>query len=247
MGLDGVELVMAVEEEFGLEISDADAEKLRTPRDLIDVVCTKMADVKPGGVCQSQHAFYKLRRALCTQTGQPRKTITPATRLADLLPADMRNPAWQKLRDAVQPEKWPEPVRAPGLVRGLINAACLVGIVVSFALIPGAWGTVEPGSFASTLKENYGLMGARVIVLFVTGGVFGILAALLTRGQRRCLPVKYQRVGDLAKLVRKREPDAALPREKVAAKVHDIVMEQLGVSVEKYREDAEFVKDFGMG
>lgn len=36
--LDTVELVMAVEEEFGVEISDEDAEKAQTVKDLIDYV-----------------------------------------------------------------------------------------------------------------------------------------------------------------------------------------------------------------
>ncbi len=36
MGLDSVELVMAIEEEFGCSISNADAERMATPRDVID-------------------------------------------------------------------------------------------------------------------------------------------------------------------------------------------------------------------
>ena len=38
MGLDAVELVLAFEEEFGIAIPDAAAEKMRTPRDVIDFV-----------------------------------------------------------------------------------------------------------------------------------------------------------------------------------------------------------------
>ena len=38
--LDVVELVMALEEEFGLEISDEDAEKLRTVQQAIDYIQT---------------------------------------------------------------------------------------------------------------------------------------------------------------------------------------------------------------
>jgi acyl carrier protein len=38
MGLDSVELVLAFEEEFGIAIPDAAAEKMRTPRDVIDFV-----------------------------------------------------------------------------------------------------------------------------------------------------------------------------------------------------------------
>ena len=38
MGLDSVELVMAVEEEFGISISDADAQKMLTPKEVINFV-----------------------------------------------------------------------------------------------------------------------------------------------------------------------------------------------------------------
>lgn len=38
MGLDAVELVMAFEEEFGIAIPDSAAEKMQTPRDVIDFV-----------------------------------------------------------------------------------------------------------------------------------------------------------------------------------------------------------------
>ncbi len=36
MGLDSVELVLALEGEFGVEISEAAAEQMRTPRDVIE-------------------------------------------------------------------------------------------------------------------------------------------------------------------------------------------------------------------
>jgi len=36
--LDTVELIMAIEEEFGLEISDEDAEKIRKVRDAVDYI-----------------------------------------------------------------------------------------------------------------------------------------------------------------------------------------------------------------
>lgn len=41
MGLDAVELVMAIEEEFGIDISDAEAEAMATPRALIDFIWGK--------------------------------------------------------------------------------------------------------------------------------------------------------------------------------------------------------------
>ncbi len=41
MGLDAVELVMAIEEEFGIDIADAESETLPTPRALIDFLWAK--------------------------------------------------------------------------------------------------------------------------------------------------------------------------------------------------------------
>ena len=37
-GLDLVELIMSLEEEFGTEISDEDAEKIRTVQDAVDYI-----------------------------------------------------------------------------------------------------------------------------------------------------------------------------------------------------------------
>ena len=41
--LDLVELIMAMEEEFGMEIADEEAEKLRTVQDVISFVTTRAA------------------------------------------------------------------------------------------------------------------------------------------------------------------------------------------------------------
>lgn len=41
--LDTVELVMAFEEQFGLEIPDEDAEKIRTVKDAVDYIAAKLA------------------------------------------------------------------------------------------------------------------------------------------------------------------------------------------------------------
>ncbi len=42
--LDLVELVMAMEEEFGMEVPDEEAEKLRTVKDVIDYVKQKVGE-----------------------------------------------------------------------------------------------------------------------------------------------------------------------------------------------------------
>lgn len=39
--LDHVEIIMALEDEFGYEIPDTEAEKLKTPRDIFKYICEK--------------------------------------------------------------------------------------------------------------------------------------------------------------------------------------------------------------
>uniref|UniRef100_A0AC34G649 Acyl carrier protein n=1 Tax=Panagrolaimus sp. ES5 TaxID=591445 RepID=A0AC34G649_9BILA len=39
--LDHVEIVMALEDEFGFEIPDKDAERLKTPRDVFKYICER--------------------------------------------------------------------------------------------------------------------------------------------------------------------------------------------------------------
>ncbi len=51
MGLDGVELVMAVEERFGIEITNAEAEKIITPGMLVDLIYSKV-EATDRSICQ---------------------------------------------------------------------------------------------------------------------------------------------------------------------------------------------------
>jgi len=44
MGMDSVEMILAIEEEFALEIDDAAAEVMRTPRNLIDHIARQRPD-----------------------------------------------------------------------------------------------------------------------------------------------------------------------------------------------------------
>ena len=89
MGMDGVEIVMAVEETFDIHIEDAEAEKLLTPRQLIDLVQSKVA-VATASVCLTQRAFNLLRKSLLRHGGWKRSEIRPARRLSELINCNQR-------------------------------------------------------------------------------------------------------------------------------------------------------------
>jgi hypothetical protein len=85
MGLDGVELIMAYEEAFGIQFTDEDAVKIRTPRDVIDFVASKV-EVTSETICFEQRAFYTLRAALLELTAVQRHALRPRTPLAHVFP-----------------------------------------------------------------------------------------------------------------------------------------------------------------
>lgn len=117
MGLDSVEIVMGWEEAFGISISDAEAERLRTPRQSVDLIAGKLAaqDV-PRGACLTLRAFHRLRHSISSTVNVARDRVRPEARLNDLVSTD-RWRTWQAVRSSCglsrlpdDPTTWPRTV-----------------------------------------------------------------------------------------------------------------------------------------
>ncbi|MFV8282844.1 acyl carrier protein [Christiangramia marina] len=63
MGLDSVELLMSIENKFGIRIADEQAKKINTVQDLIDCVY-KNITTRPTDQCLSQKVFYKVKNII---------------------------------------------------------------------------------------------------------------------------------------------------------------------------------------
>lgn len=63
MGLDSVELLMAYEEEFGVQFDNIDAENCSTPRHIVDYIYERVRKTKDEP-CPSLVGFYKIRKIL---------------------------------------------------------------------------------------------------------------------------------------------------------------------------------------
>ena len=96
-GLDSVELVMAIEEEFGLEIPNEDAEKITTVGETYEYLRSKL-NTTDSGECISQKIFYKLRRALIENFQVRRQSITPDTKMSDLITMRELEEGWPYLQ-----------------------------------------------------------------------------------------------------------------------------------------------------
>ena len=97
MGLDSVEIVIAWEQAFGISITDAEAGALRTPRMAVDLICRKLNVGAGETFCLSQRVFYRLRRAFVKVLSCPRASISPQTRLSNLVPVLGRQQVWSAL------------------------------------------------------------------------------------------------------------------------------------------------------
>jgi acyl carrier protein len=78
MGLDIVEMVMEIEERFGIEIEDDALMQIRTVGDMHVFLMSKLQrDAARPMPCLSSRTFYRLRRAMMAELGVARNVIRP--------------------------------------------------------------------------------------------------------------------------------------------------------------------------
>lgn len=99
MGLDGVEMVMELEDEFGIRIPDDEAERMQTVGQTVEFVARELTARRPPGpdVCPSARAFYRLRAALMRGYRLPRSAVRPDATVGELVPDDARRFDWNEL------------------------------------------------------------------------------------------------------------------------------------------------------
>ena len=107
MGLDGVEIVMALEESFDIVISDAEAAAMCTPRDIIDYVCSQVSLGSNVDVCIRQRAFYEIRSTLMDITGVDRSRVKPGSKVIRFFPRTKRRADWDEFRVSSGLERLP--------------------------------------------------------------------------------------------------------------------------------------------
>jgi hypothetical protein len=225
MGLDLVELVMGVEDAFGISIPNSDAEKLTTPRKLTDYLSTRLLpDATPS--CLTQRAFYQLRAQAVELARVDRHEVKPATEWSALFPkSDIRN-AWKNLGNSLGISDW------PGLERP--RAVSLL-----IALLALATGFV---AYHATRSNSGSLMFALLAAVS-----FSFIAVQLTRPTAIVVPLRMRSVGAAAQFLAVREPRAIKgpnPRwslRDIEATVRGQIEHHLGIS--KFNLDDEFVRD----
>lgn len=226
MGLDTLELLLNVEECFGVSITDESAAQLTTPRQLASHVAELLAAQSPEGSstraspCLSQRAFYRLRRALFAETGLSRNELRPNTPLATLFP-DQRATAWRRLRRTLA---------APDLPRLTVTTTIsAIAQIVSTSL--------------SALLAIYLAQSPWSILVAAFAGWFLGLAACDRLGTQ--FPSGLKTLGNLVPYVPV-EPPTVWREGEILQQVCLLTAQQSGLSLEQINPDAHFIHDIGL-
>ena len=131
MGLDLVELVIRLEDAFGITIPDEVAAELTTPRKVTDYIMTQVA-ISNQPSCLSQQAFYFLREKFVPRLHLPRNSFHPKTSLEHLIPKENRRVIWIGIKSEVGAKALPDLARPFWLFSSL---ACLTIFLFIYATI----------------------------------------------------------------------------------------------------------------
>jgi hypothetical protein len=235
MGLEGVELLLDVEETFSITIDDHDVASMIKVGDLY---CYLVENVGLGtsdsATCLSSTVFYRLRRALIAALGVERKQVRPDTTVESLLPCPVRPEAWRRLGAALD-LKLP-PLERPGWVYSVVIPAWVFGIG-------------STGGLLSTLvisRENELFSRREYIAAAVLGYAVAIGVEVATRPLERRLPRGCESVGGLVEALvtlnfaRLRSEQRAWSRDDVWTTVRGLVARQAGIAPEDVTTGTRF-------
>ncbi len=225
MGLDGVELVLEVEETFGITIADSEAGAIRTVGDLEQLVLSRVANGR-GSACLSLPAFCQVRRAVRETVCQPALRLRPSTRFDRVATASDLRRLWKRLHELLGTS--PPPLRRPNWMRCTLLA---VSVALCAAGIATAW--IDP---------------AIVPLGLVTAATPIIAGYWITSPWRHCPPPEMSTLGDATRKLVGLEAATkhGLVEDDVVRKLKELIVEQLGVEADEVVPDARFVEDLNM-
>ncbi len=224
MGLDSVELIMRVEEDFEIEILDNEAELVSTPGALCALIERKLGvlDAEKRSGCPTSRAFYQVRREL-VELGIERQNIRPFSEFDSLLPRAHRRAMWNALSERL-------PVELPALRRSSHWTWAALSLLVCLPLV---W-KVAGEAFA------VGLCYALPPVWW--------LGFRATKPRAVHAPANNRTIADLSRRVAFTFPvvSGEPPRCDIWPQLRAIIADELSVPVEKVTRDADLVRDLGM-
>ena len=239
MGLDSVELVLRMEDEFNITISDEEAAETRSVGDVYNLILSKL-DVSPS--CLSSKAFYRTRRTLVECLNVPRRSIRPTTILEPLLPERTRRQQWQQISKhlglSIPNLRVPDSKR-----QAIYNRSFIAAIVISITLggLAMHWHlSILQALFLSMLACFPVVMGISNLVLKLNPSLANNLPAD-TAGElaRVVLSLNHRSFATI-------DDTQKMSSDYVWEKIVDIFCDQLQVSRDEVVPNAKIVDDLGV-
>ncbi len=228
MGLDAVELVMDVEDHFGIVIDDDEAGRLHTVGDLVALIRSRV-DAASSSACLSLSAFFSLRRLIRDIVGDERMRLRPSQSIVDRLSRANRRELWRRLPEILGTV--PPALRYPRMIRVVLFLLSVLLLIAAFAIASIDWRMLP-------------------LTLFVAGML--ILLLFMSTSSLRSVPRdSMATLGDVSRMIVGRTAvttDLDLPDDTaILDELRPIVANVLGVDVDRIVPEVRFVEDLGMG
>lgn len=226
MGLDAIEIVLEVEDRFGITISDAESEQIRTVGDLAALVNARIAAASQLR-CPSIKSFLRVRQYTRDFLTRPQLRLKPSTAIAAIIPFGRRREMWRQLNawlgDTTPPLRRPRPLQIA------------IAVISLLALATG---------IATAWIDKYFL-----VVGLLSAEALAIILYLATTPFCVVPPANLATFGDLTHRVTglTASTNPPITPEEVFAALREIIVDTLGVKPEQVLPAANFVKDLGLG
>lgn len=229
MGLDAIEIVMDVEEHFGITIQDAEAEQIRTVGQFVALLHDRVSAAHETP-CPTLPAFLKLRTLLRDITGNDTFRMRPCQLIADRLNATYRRHLWGRLPELLGSP--PHALRRPKTLRRIlsISTIALLGIALYSA---------------AAIDFSF----APLTLAIAAFGIFGL--HIVTVSFRTFPPDDWVTFGDVTtKIVGTTSATKHLQLrtvDDILNELRPLIVQALGVDADEVFPNARFVEDLGVG
>ena len=227
MGLDAVEIVMDVEDRFGITITDDEAGRVRTVGGLVAIIRSRV-DAIASTSCFALPAFLSLRRLVRNVVGDSSFRVRPSQSVAYRLSPAHRRELWRRLPELLgtlpRPLRYPQPLRVLLICLSVLSVGAAIGIAaVDWAILP-------------------------LTILLAYASIF--LLYLATSRLRTVPQEGMVTLGDITRRIVGRTVATSalvLPDDSaILAELRPIVVGILGVESDEVVLDARFVEDLDM-
>lgn len=229
MGLDAVQLIMDVEDHFGISIQNSEAERLRSVGDLVALVQSRV-NAAHAATCPTLSSFLLLRSCVREIANDDRLRVRTSTRVVDALSSSERQRLWNRLHEFLGAA--PPRLRRPRVMRKILLFLVLASIVSAMASAAAIDLAVLPLTLALTAIFTIVLHYVTLPFRIVPPDGLTTFGAISQRIAGVTVATKQLHLRSL---------------EEILNEVKPIVVDALGVDASEVVPTARFIEDLGMG